>query len=97
MWLTVTLSLVTYRVARLIRDDLIFDAPRARLYGWLITGGWLRRKLHELISCSFCLTIWIAAGAVLLTLPFASVPLPVWTWLASAAGSLIVWYIVEGR
>lgn len=97
MWLTVTLSLVTYRVARLAIDDTIFDAPRARMHGWLTAGGWFRQKLSELLGCPFCLTIWVAAGAVALTLPFASVPLPVWTWLASAAGSLIVWYIVEGR
>ncbi|WP_420213955.1 DUF1360 domain-containing protein [Listeria monocytogenes] len=46
--------------------------------------------MHELITCYWCITIWISGFAVIAVDQFASVPLPWLTWLAVAQGAMIV-------
>lgn len=91
------LSAVTYRVSRFIVHDSLIDAPRNKIYDWLEHREhpfWL--KIHELIGCPWCITIWIAAGAVAVHhVVVEDVPVPIWTWLAVATGSLIIWEIID--
>jgi hypothetical protein len=95
--LVFVLSAVTYRVGRFIVLDTMIDTPREKLMVWLEEHPrWLWAKLYELIGCPWCVTIWVAAGAVgLQTWVVGGVPVPVWTWLAVASGSLVWWTIID--
>lgn len=99
MSLIVLLSLATYRITRLIVEDTIWHTWRVRLHAAILGSGkqrlW-RDKLHELISCPFCISVWVAAAVVAATDAFTSVPLPFAAWGAVAAGALVTWRIVEG-
>lgn len=94
MVLLVVLSLATYRINRLIIRDTIFDRPRAALINWLLPrrlGGWA----VDLITCPFCIGIWVSGACTIAATSAISVPIPVLFWMASAAGSMIVWSIIE--
>jgi hypothetical protein len=54
-----------------------------------------RLKLYQLTTCPFCFSVWVAAFATLFTNQVLSVPLPLWVWVGSAAGAMIVWKIAE--
>lgn len=100
-------SLVTYRVARHIVLDTLWDNTRTKLIDKLqppetrepkIRQPYrlVKWKLGELIGCPFCVTVWVAAGVVFAHRLFVDdVPIPVWAWLATAAGGLVVWAIVD--
>lgn len=92
----VILSLITYRIARFLILDTLIDTPRIWFHQVLIgkPAAW-RMKLYELITCPYCLTIWIAAAVVAIADIFYSIPAPIGMWLAAAAGSLIAWNIIE--
>lgn len=88
------LSGVTYRVTRFLMLDLLIEEPRQQLFAWLAKHpNWATVKLQELMVCPWCVSVWVAGAAVLLTIPFASVPLPVWVWLASSAGCMVLWQL----
>lgn len=80
LWLVyVVNALAVHRVSRLIARDTIFDRPRAA-----ITDKF-DGMLVNLILCMWCLSVWIAAVAILLT---------AWdttrsTWLVIASGLAI--------
>jgi hypothetical protein len=100
--LVLVLSAVTWRVTRFLILDTLLDTPRDWVHLWLQTPHpkrWvyaLKIKVFELISCPYCTSVWVAAGAVLLTRPFVDgIPLPVWTWLAVATGAMIIWDYVD--
>jgi hypothetical protein len=92
----VVLSLVTYRIARFLILDTLIDTPRIWIHQVIIgkPKAW-RMNLYELITCPYCLTIWIAAAVVIIADGFYSVPAPIGMWLATATGSLIAWKIIE--
>ena len=96
--LTVLLSLACYRVTRFVVKDTIIDGFRIWLHTVILGKKprlW-REKVQELISCPYCISVWIAADLVVATDLFVvSFPLPVFQWLAVAAGSLVIWRIVE--
>ena len=96
--LVVVLSLVCYRITRFIVKDTIIDGFRIWLHTVILgrkPALW-REKLGELISCPFCISVWIAAALAVVADYFVpSVPLPVFQWLAVAAGTLVIWRIVE--
>lgn len=95
--LTILLSLVTYRVTRFVVKDTIIEGTRIWLHTFILGKKpklW-REKLQELISCPFCISVWISAATVAVTDRYVSVPLPVFQWLAVAAGTLVIWRIVE--
>jgi len=52
------LILATEALTKLLRDAEVFNAPRA----WL-SGRW--ELLAELVSCGYCLSVWVA-GIVLM-------------------------------
>ncbi len=47
--------------------------------------GWLGGKLHYLLGCPWCMSIWVGAGVVYVFTLFTSVPLPVAVWLSASA------------
>jgi hypothetical protein len=60
---------------------------------------WWRRKIYQLFSCPFCISVWVAGGAVALTewLTDFDVVMPVWTWLAISALSLVVYTYIDAE
>lgn len=95
--LLIVLALACYRVTRFVIRDTLLDGGRDRVHHWLLTRRWkgVNVKLYELITCPFCLSIWVAAGMVAATDAVADVTTPIWMWLAAAAGSLVAWEVVE--
>jgi Protein of unknown function (DUF1360) len=95
--LIVVLSLACYRVTRFVIRDTLWEHWRVKL-GDRILGTspklW-RDKLYDLLHCPYCLSVWVAAATVAAADGFVSVPLPLFSWLAVAAGSLVVWRVVE--
>lgn len=96
-YILLILSLTTYRVTRFLLLDTLIESQRVWVYNAVLgkRPGAIRNKIHELITCKFCLSIWIAAGAVATTERYVDLHLPVFLWLASAAGSLVVWRMAE--
>ena len=96
--LAILLSLVAYRVTRFVVKDTIIEGTRIWLHTFILGNKkpklW-REKLQELISCPFCISVWISAATVAVADHYVSVPLPVFQWLAVAAGTLVIWRIVE--
>jgi len=98
LFLIVILSAVTYRIGRFIVLDTLIDELRDKTYEWLEKRNskfWL--KIMELIGCPWCITIWVAAAVVAVADAYVSVPLPVFSWLAVASGSLVFWAIVDSE
>lgn len=52
---------------------------------------WLGHKIEEMISCPYCLSIWVAFGFQIMVWPVRSIPLPALYYLAVSAGGM-VWY-----
>lgn len=71
-------SLFGYRVCRFIVEDTIFDGLRESLTLRLL--GWPR--LVYLLTCFWCLGVWVAGVTVLVASFFVDVSLPVFMWLA---------------
>jgi hypothetical protein len=95
--LLVVLSAVCYRVSRFIVLDTLIDAPRNAMLSWLeMRPNAVTYKLIELIGCPWCITIWVSAGTVAVQhFVVDPVPVPIWTWLAVATGSLVFWGIID--
>lgn len=99
--LLILTGLVTYRVTRFVIDDTLIDTPRAWFHHRLLTRTHrlfptkARVKVYELLTCPFCLSVWVAAGTVVVTNMVVSVPLPVWMWLGAAAVALMVRRVVD--
>jgi len=96
--LTVLLSAATYRVTRfLISDTLISEQRRWVKLKLMGNGdvGPVRVKLLDLLSCPYCLSVWVAAAGVLASQQFQSIPQPVLAWLAVCTGSLAFWRYIE--
>lgn len=97
--LLVVLSAVTYRVSRFIVLDTLIDAPRNWVLSWLeMHPNMFTNKLLELLGCPWCITIWVAAGAVAIQDQLIDgMPVPIWAWLAVATGSLVFWGIIDNE
>lgn len=104
--LIIVLGLVTYRVARFLVLDTLIDGTRDKVIDWLERrqgqaqeadkSSLLWEKLIDLIGCPFCITIWVSAGATLLTYFIVDTfAMPVWVWLATAAFALIPWNYID--
>jgi FtsH-binding integral membrane protein len=95
-FLTAFLSMPTYRIGRFIVLDTLIDEPRDKTYAWLeLRTSLFWKKVVDLLGCPWCITIWVAAAVVAVADAFVSVPLPVFTWLAVATGSLVWWAIID--
>ena len=52
--------------------------------------GWFGGALHYLLSCPWCMSMWLAPGVIYLFTLFVSVPLPIAMWfIASAVTGLL--------
>lgn len=99
-WLLLLLTLATYRGTRLVVDDTFPPVAWVRThvtgdeYGrdrWRFVPMWV----GDLVSCSWCASVWVAAGVVGLTTLWTSVPLPLLTWAAVAAGAAWLAHLEE--
>lgn len=102
----VALCLVTYRITRFIELDNMLEDTRDRLILWLeerrgSTTGWrstLYRKIHDGFICSFCVSVWVAAGAVayhgLVLTEWPGWWFPIW-WLAVAGGAMAFYRFID--
>lgn len=98
----VILALATYRVGRLVILDEIFDVPRDRFFEWLMKPETLSTRrvwFNSLLTCPYCLTMWIAAGV---TVFWSLVVHGEWlgwsfllVWPAVAAASLVPWAYID--
>ena len=95
--LVIILSAVCYRVSRFIVLDTLIDEPRNWVLSWLeMHPNAFTMKLHELLGCPWCITIWVSAGTVALQhFVVDPVPVPIWTWLAVATGGLVFWGLID--
>jgi hypothetical protein len=83
------LGLAAYRGARLISNDTITKPIRDKLYG-LQSHGRLGKWAHSLITCPWCVSVWLSAFAVIW-----------WIWLILPAWpgwgeTLLAWWAVAG-
>lgn len=89
-------SLITYRITRLLVTDTILDTPRIWFHQILLgKTGKIRLWFYELVTCKFCLSVWIAGLTVLILNQWLPVAAPVAMWPATAAGALVVWKNAE--
>lgn len=52
-------ALAVHRLVRLVQDDSLLDRPRE----WMLRR-WSAQMMAELLTCPWCLSIWVAAGVV---------------------------------
>ena len=97
--LLLVMSAVTYRVSRFIVLDTLIDEPRNWVLSWLeMRPNIVTAKLIDLLGCPYCITIWVSAATVATTVAVGyDLPVPVWTWLAVATGSLVLWNVVDSE
>lgn len=84
--------LLVVRATRLVVADSITEEPRQRLEGWASAGGW-RWYPAELLTCRWCVSVWLAAGAWAWWWWHApswraAAAVAGWSWLTGAAGRL---------
>lgn len=98
--LFVLMSFAAYRLTRLAVEDTIIENQRV----WLVTKlmnckqSWrkvCRDKLAYLITCPYCTSAYVAAGVVIVTDQFESVPLPWLTWAAAWGAVAAAWGVFE--
>jgi hypothetical protein len=111
-FLFIVLSLTVARTTRLITEDTILDEPRQwilkRIWGrgkpddihessW--TPPYWQGKLHYLLTCPWCCSIWVSAGALGATYLFTdySIPAPWFWWPALAMLAVIFLEWTDGE
>lgn len=62
----VTGGLAAYRLARIVREDKVAEAPRARVLAWAWPPGRpiRHRWMVDLLECPWCLSVWTGAALV---------------------------------
>jgi hypothetical protein len=57
-----------------------------------------RHKVSQLLGCPFCVTVWVAGGAVAVTHFLVDpLPVPVWWWLGVAGAAVLPWAITDSE
>jgi hypothetical protein len=58
-----------------------------------------RTKIFDLITCPFCMGVWVAGGTVILHDAFVdpNLPMPVWYWVGLSTAMLVWWAIIDGH
>lgn len=98
--LILVLGLVVYRVTRFIVLDTLVDVPRDWVHNRLMST---KRRwgpyLAKLIGCPWCVSVWVSAGAVALTMILTNhdIVMPVWTWLAAAAVAVLAYNVTDAE
>lgn len=80
--LIILTALATYRLTRLITADRILQAPRA----WIVQRS---RWLGYLVTCDWCLSIWIAPAPTALAILYPEERIT-WAILIGLSASAIV-------
>ena len=57
-------ALAVYRLTRLITTDTLFSEARDELHRRLAARGYVGAKVSEGLDCDWCVSIWVAAGAL---------------------------------
>lgn len=96
---SILIGAAAYRVGRFIVLDTLIEVTRDRFHFWLMSEPTLwREKLHALLSCPFCVTIWTAGlGQLYWAWLIASWPgwwFPI-LWLTSATVALMFWTYID--
>lgn len=99
-WLLLLTTLTTYRLTRLVVDDTFPPVKwvRDRLTGDDYGRGrwrWVPTWVGELVGCSWCASVWVAAGVTLAVDLTVGLPLPWLTWAAAAAGAAWISHLEE--
>ncbi len=90
------LSLATYRITRFAILDSLVEEPRTAVLRWLTSKpGVVRGKAHDLLTCPYCLSVWVAAALTASVASLIDTPLPLLVWLAASGGTMTVWRFVE--
>jgi hypothetical protein len=67
--------LAAARLTGMIVDDVLFDAPRDALLGWLDpTPRSLGSYIAKLVTCQWCMAVWVCAAVVPLAWLFGHSP-----------------------
>ena len=94
----VVLTLVSFRITRLLIDDTILDRPRQWVERKFMPRGGIKRraghpKLLELMGCNWCLGIYVSLWVVGVALWFMPIPYYVAMWVAVAAGQSLIYLV----
>ena len=97
----ILIALATYRISRFFAVDTLFEPVRLPVQEWFERRWLRRQpaedqadmaaseqwnsKVSYLLSCPWCLSIWVGAGVVAGVDYLTSVPLPMLVWLTSSA------------
>lgn len=84
--LVVILGVFAFRVTRFIVADSLIEGTREKFLTWLLGPKNLplwRDKLAELLTCYWCVGVWVSLGAVV-------VAWGAWPWQLGRAGWLAV-------
>lgn len=86
-------ALATYRLTRLVTADEITLEPRERLLAFLEDEGFDRAA--ELVRCSWCASVWVAAGVLTARAVAPRAWAPVAQLLAVAAVAALVAHVEQ--
>lgn len=92
------MSAATYRIARFMVLDTLIQDPREKFVDWLAghPNRWTL-KLQELVTCPYCITIWVSAAVCGLVELFGHLTWWPLQWLATAAGALVFWEYIDSE
>lgn len=91
-WLLLLVTVATYRLTRLVvfdtfppvawlRERITGENPAVRR--WSGVPNWVAK----LVSCGWCLSVWVGAGVTGLTALWTDLPLPLLAWAVAASGA----------
>lgn len=94
-WVTLILvSLATFRATWFVTVD---DFPPMKKFRDAVESRFGERSsLTYLISCLWCVSVWLGAGITALTDLFVSVPLPLLVWATASTVTGILGVFVKG-
>lgn len=87
------LKRVLQRWTKDFEDDVVPD-PQALAAHEI--AKW-RLKVWELLTCPYCMSVWVTTAVTLVLALVWSVPDPFVAWLGALGGTMVVWRIVEGE
>ena len=98
----IILSAVTYRITRFAILDSLIETTRHRFFEWLNDPekvSSFRLKVLDLLTCPYCLSVWVAAGVTAYWWAITDLPWSWWPigWLATAGGSLCYYAAVDSE
>lgn len=100
----IVLSAASYRIGRFMLLDDLVNTPRDKLFAWLSNPEKLSAPklwVTELITCTYCFSVWVAAAAVVFWSLVVHGEWIGWefllVWPAVATGSLLFWTYIDSE